>query len=77
VRTTIDLDDDVLTAVNDLRRPGGPGLSRTVNDLLRRALAVGDTESPFTQRTSGMGRPRLGLDDVGGLLDIVEGDDRG
>lgn len=76
MRTTITLADDVAAAVEQLRHRSGSGISDVVNDLLRRGLAHDQPPVPFEQRVSDMGAPRLDLDDVSGLLDALEGDDR-
>lgn len=76
MRTTITLADDVAAAVEDLRRQRGTGISEVLNDLVRRALAAPAQDRVFTQRSSSMGQPRLPVDDVSGLLDILDGDDR-
>lgn len=68
---------DVAAAVEQLRRTRGSGVSEVVNELLRKGLRTDrQRRQPFRQRTSDMGTPRLPLDDVAGLLDILEGDDR-
>lgn len=76
MRTTITLAEDVAAAVDQLRRRRGSGISEVVNDLLRRGLASDQPEAAFRQRVSDMGAPRLDLDDVSGLLDALESDDR-
>ncbi|HEU0103163.1 MAG TPA: CopG family transcriptional regulator [Mycobacteriales bacterium] len=76
MRTTITLADDVALAVEEVRRRAGRGISEVVNDLLRRGLAQGPPRPEFRQQSSDMGSPRLSLDDVAGLLDSLEGDDR-
>ena len=76
MRTTITLAEDVAVAVDQLRRRGGQGISEVVNDLLRRGLAQEPSSPPFRQEASDMGTPLLALDDVAGLLDALEGDDR-
>ncbi len=70
------LADDVAAAIVDLRRERDLGVSEIVNELLRKGLAARDVRPTFRQRTSDMGPPRMALDDVGGLLDALEGDDR-
>jgi hypothetical protein len=56
VRTTITLADDVLAAVERLRRERSLGLSEAVNELIRAGL-VSDRRSPrFTQKTHDLGR---------------------
>ena len=76
MRTTITLADDVVAAIEALRRRDGRGISEVVNDVLRRGLAQESPAAPFRQRANDMGVPRLALDDVAGLLDALEGDDR-
>ncbi len=77
MRTTVTLAADVAAAVEELRRDRGSGISEVLNELLRKGLqADRQRRQPFRQRTSDMGTPRLPLDDVAGLLDILEGDDR-
>ena len=76
MRTTITLADDVAVAVEQLRRDRGRGISEVVNDLLRKGLAEQQPSPPFQQRVSDMGAPSLDLDDVSGLLEALEGDDR-
>lgn len=76
MRTTITLAHDVATAVDDLRRQRGTGVSEVVNDLVRQGLAARSERPVFEQTTSDMGPSRYPLDDVSGLLDLLEGDDR-
>lgn len=69
------LDDDVLAAVERLHRDRGLGVSAALNELARQGLAVADRPGKsFVQQTSWMGRPRLALDDIAGVLDAIEGD---
>ena len=76
MRTTITMDDDVASAVERLRHEKGIGLSEAVNELVRRGLRAAEAErATFTQTTSDLGSARLGLDDIGGLLDALEGPD--
>lgn len=76
MRTTVTLDEDVLRAVEELRRREGLRISAAVNALVRRGLASsGDTATEFRQQVSAMGEPRIALDDIGavlGYLDDVE-----
>ena len=76
MRTTVRLDDDVARAVDELRRTQGLGTSEAINLLARRGLAEPEP-SPirFAQTTSSMGRPKVPLDDVGGALEVLEGED--
>ena len=76
MRTTITLAEDVAAALEELRRTRGTGISEVVNDVLRRGLSWDRPVPAFRQRSSDMGQARLALDDVSGLLDALEGDDR-
>ena len=76
MRTTVTLAPDVAAAVQELRRRGGGGVSEVVNELVRRGLAGREAAGSFRQRSSAMGVPHRSLDDVAGLLDAIEGDDR-
>ena len=76
MRTTVTLASDVAAAVEQLRRERSVGVSEAVNDLVRRGLVASAEPKRFKQRSSDMGRPRLPLDDVAGLLDNLEGDVR-
>jgi hypothetical protein len=76
MRTTVTLASDVAAAVEQLRRERGAGVSDAVNELVRRGLAAKPRTPRFRQQTSDLGPARLGLDDIGGVLDAVEGDDR-
>lgn len=62
-------------AVDDLRRATGVGLSEAVNTLVRRGLASrgGDGDERFRQVVSDMGVPRVPLDDIGAVLELLDG----
>lgn len=74
MRTTIDLDDDVIKAVNRRRAESNTGLSAAVNDLVRRGLATAVDQEPFVQETTSMGRPLVPLDSIADALDLLEGE---
>lgn len=78
MRTTITLDDDVASAIDqEVRRRPRATFKEVVNDLLRAGLHSrrrAETAPKFTVRPRPMGvRRGLNYDDVGGLLDEVEG----
>lgn len=78
MRMSVDLDGDVLRAVEALRLDRGLGLSEAVNELARRGIAAGPANDPvFVQATSGMGPAMAPLDDVGMALELLEAPDRG
>jgi hypothetical protein len=74
MRTTVVLDQDVLRAVEQLRRSEGLGLSEAVNLLARRGLHSPAPPHAFTQSTSSLGPPRIPIDDVAAALDVLEGE---
>jgi Arc/MetJ family transcription regulator len=55
MRTTVDLDDDVMAAVDQLRRVEGVGLSEAVNRLARAGLTHRQEVRQFRQRTAALG----------------------
>lgn len=75
MRTTVTLDEDVARAVDELRREQGLSASRAVNALARRGLNGRDRDRvAFTQTASSLGRARIPLDDVGAVLEVLEGE---
>ena len=80
MRTTLTLEDDVATKVRDeMQRTGAP-MKQIVNVTLRRGFeSPGEEElaTPFTVEARPMGlRPGFDLDDIGGLLDVLDGPTR-
>jgi len=75
MRTTVDLDDDVAAAVQRMRLEERKGLSEAVNELVRRGLAVKKERKPFMQKTHDLGAPLMSLDNIGEVLEQIEGPD--
>ena len=76
MRTTINLDSDVLAEVERLRRETSLGISEAVNQLARRGLAVQDTATTrFVQRTEPLGI-RMNLDNTTEILELLDETDR-
>jgi Arc/MetJ family transcription regulator len=71
MRTTVDLDDDVLAAVEQLRREEGMGLSEAVNRLARAGLRPRPVRSPFRQRTAAL-EFAVDVRNVGEVLDLLD-----
>jgi len=74
-RTTLTIEDDVMSRLNQEARRTGKPLKTVVNEALRRGLerAAGPQE-PYRVAARRMGlRPGLELDDVNGLLERIEG----
>jgi hypothetical protein len=78
-RTTLTLDDDVAAGLRrEVRRSGHP-FRTVVNDSIRAGLAARAKRvpKPFELETFDLGlRPGLDLDDIEGLLDLIEGPNR-
>jgi len=77
MRTTLTLDDDVYAKIEaEVRRSGRP-YKVVVNDLLRRALVSKEPEGKKSRlkiRARSLGRrPGLNYDNIGELLEQVEG----
>lgn len=78
MRTTIRLDDDLLTRAKAHAASSGRTLTALIEDALRAALSrAADTSRRRTARlpTHGAGglQPGVDLDDSAGLLDLMEG----
>lgn len=78
MRTTITLDEDVWAKLQALARRSGRPFRQLVNDTLRRGLArppADPARVPFrvSARDLGRRRPGLSLDNVGALLEQLEG----
>lgn len=77
MRTTVTLDDDVAAKLRDRMNHSGATFKEALNNCLRRGLEQpSDTElaTPFTVEARSMGlRPGVDLDDIGGLLDLLDG----
>jgi hypothetical protein len=76
VRTTIRLDDELLSEVKALAARTGRTLTKVIEDALRQSLAqrAGDAGGPIRLPTfGGRGvRPGVDLDDSAGLFDVME-----
>jgi hypothetical protein len=80
MRRTLTLDDDVAAALERLRQQRQESEESLVNQALRFGLQRLEEErparAPFVQETLSVGGVRVeSLDDVGGVLALVEGDD--
>jgi hypothetical protein len=73
MRTTVNLDDDVAAAVEQLRKERGLGISAALNEIARRGLAQGAVpRQRFSQQTSS-GGARIDLTDITDALDLLDG----
>lgn len=77
MRTTLTLDDDVAAKLQSLARRTGRAFRAVVNETLRRGLTAPAPRArePFkvVVRDLGPRRPGLDLDNIGEVLDRVEG----
>lgn len=74
VRTTLTLDDDVADRLAAEARRSGRSFRAVVNVALRRGLEARTSTEPYQVRSSPMGlRPGMALDDIEGLLDLLDG----
>ena len=77
MRTTLTLDEDNVAKLRDEMARTGKSFKETVNTCLRRGFespAEDDLEAPFTVEPRAMGaRPGFDLDDIGGLIEILDG----
>ena len=72
MRTTLTLADDVVAALEKLRRERGLGLSEAVNDLVRAGLTAERSAKPFRQETHDLGE---GMDysNIGEAIETLDG----
>jgi hypothetical protein len=77
VRTTLTLDEDVAAKLKRLARRTGRAFREVVNETLRRGLVAQPParRKPFRVDARDLGATRAGvrLDDIGGLLEQIEG----
>lgn len=77
-RTTLTLEDDVAARLEVEARRSGRPFRRVVNDALRAGLDDLGREAPkFRVKPVDLGlRPDIDLDDIHGLIERLEGQDR-
>jgi hypothetical protein len=73
MRTTLNLDDDVMAEVERLRRQEGLGLSEAVNRLARAGMARPAREERYVHRTVELGL-KVDVTDIGTVLDLLDED---
>lgn len=78
MRTTLTLDEDNAAKLRGEMARTGRSLKDTVNACLRRGFESPSEDDPttrFTVKPRAMGaKPGLDLDDIGGLLDLLDGE---
>jgi len=71
------LDDDVADGLSSAVRRSGRPYREIVNDVIRRGLRRPGEDPPFRVVASEMQRrPGVDIDDVAGLLDVLDGANR-
>ena len=78
MRTTLTLDEDVAAKLRTQVKRSGRSFRDVVNEALRRGLATspgGKTRTPFRVEARDLGalKPGLQLDNIGALLEHIEG----
>lgn len=73
MRTTVTLSDDVVAAVEQLRRARSIGVSEAINELARNGMLTRRERRPFVQRTHDMGEARVDLTNIWKAIEEVEG----
>lgn len=77
MRTTLTLDDDVAAKLKSVVRRTGRAFKDVVNDVLRTGLAASAPRprTPFKVKARDLGsiRPGVNLDNIGELLEDLEG----
>ncbi len=82
MRTTLTLEDDVAARLVELQKKTGRTFKEVTNDTLRmgleRQMAAGKTHRPrFKVKARALGmRPGLNYDNIGALLEQIEGPSR-
>jgi hypothetical protein len=78
IRTTVTLDDDVFERTTDLSKARGIPFRRALYDLVRIGLRAESATRPkhrFRVEPKHMGvRPGVNYDDIGGLIELGEGE---
>jgi metal-responsive CopG/Arc/MetJ family transcriptional regulator len=72
MRTTVDLEPDVLAAIEELQQDRHLGRSEAVNELVRAGASVSVPRSRFVQRTQAIG-VRIDVSNVAEALEALEG----
>lgn len=71
MRTTFTLDDDVVAAVEALRRAEGIGISEAVNRLIRAGMLVPTKRRRYRPRSSDLGL-KVDVSNIGEVLDLLD-----
>lgn len=76
MRSTVRIDDDLMTAIRSQAQGEGLSITRMLNRVVRVGLEVlersGDRQEIYRQKTFRMGRPRVDLDKALALAAALE-----
>lgn len=72
MRTTVDLDDDVQAAVDQLRAAKHLGLSQAVNELARAGMTLRRPRRQFRQRIAPLGLT-IDVSNVAEAVELLDG----
>ncbi len=75
MRTTINLDDDVSAALNDVARARGSSVSRAANDVLRAGLLASKEHlvlEPYEPTVFDSGKALIDVTDVSEVLAVLD-----
>ena len=76
-RTTLTLDDDVVDGLATAARQTGRSFRDVVNETIRRGLHRPTPDPPYHVAATAMHRrPGVEIDDIEGLLDLLDGPGR-
>lgn len=77
MRTTLTLEDDLVSILEAEMNRSGRTLDQTVNEYLRLGLNVQPMRKPFVVKPFNFGTPQCAnYDNVAELIDLLEGPDR-
>jgi metal-responsive CopG/Arc/MetJ family transcriptional regulator len=71
MRTTVNLDDDIVAAVEELRRTEGVGPSEAINRLARQGLALRKDQTPYVHVSTRLGA-RVDVSNIGDVLELLD-----
>ena len=77
MRTTLTLDDDVAKLLSRIRKERDASFRQVVNEALRRGLQAPATKpaKPYRMKTWNSGPPLMNLDNIGEVLERLDGPD--
>ncbi len=75
VTTTVTFDSDNAAIIDKLRRDKRIGVSKAVNDLIRRSCVAKSSRHPFQQQTAPLGA-QIDIRNTAGVLDLLHGSTR-